>query len=65
MITKNPLKMIRNLYDYAETGCLMGVTIWGNPEKNNFLTLSDKGKKALGIEPSSARSFFHLYGKID
>lgn len=29
--------MLKSLYDQAEEGCLLGVTVWGDKTKNNFL----------------------------
>ena len=29
MLTEDPKKMLKSLYDQAEEGCLFGVTIWG------------------------------------
>jgi ubiquinone/menaquinone biosynthesis C-methylase UbiE len=29
MLTTDPAKMLRNLYDSAEDGCLLGLTVWG------------------------------------
>lgn len=34
MITEDPEKMLRNLYDQAASGCLLGVSVWGDREKN-------------------------------
>jgi len=36
MLTSDGEKMLKNLYDHAEKGCLLGVTVWGNKEENNF-----------------------------
>ncbi len=30
--------MLRNLYKQAEKGCLLGVSVWGNIDKNNLMT---------------------------
>ena len=30
MLTEDPEKMLNNLWNEAEEGCLLGVTIWGN-----------------------------------
>jgi len=29
--------MLQSLYDQAEEGCLLGVTVWGDKNKNNYL----------------------------
>lgn len=29
MLTTDPAKMLINLYDSAEDGCLLGLTVWG------------------------------------
>ena len=41
--------MLRNLHDEAEEGCLMGVSIWGNPAQNNFLNLVGNSISELGL----------------
>ncbi len=30
--------MLRNLHQYAEKGCLLGVSVWGNKDNNNLMT---------------------------
>jgi hypothetical protein len=42
MITANPVKMMKNLHSLAAEGCLMGVTIWGDKNLSNFLTIPDR-----------------------
>jgi len=30
MLTPDGEKMLKNLYDHAASGCLLGVTVWGS-----------------------------------
>ena len=39
MIVPDPEKMLQSLTQVAEKGCLMGITIWGDFEKNNLLNM--------------------------
>ena len=65
MATEDPLKMMRNLSSMAEEGCLFGVTIWGNKELSNFMTLIPEAMKAKGLmQGPPPRTPFHLYGKL-
>jgi trans-aconitate methyltransferase len=65
MATEDPLKMLKNLNSMAEDGCLLGVTIWGNKELSNFMTLIPQAMKAKGLmQGPPPRSPFHLYGKL-
>ena len=41
--------MLRNLHSEAEEGCLMGVSVWGNPDDSNFLTIIGKCIAELGF----------------
>ena len=34
MITENAEKMLKNLYSEAKSGCLMGITVWGDRTKS-------------------------------
>ena len=29
--------MLQSLYDQAEKGCLLGITVWADKEKNKFM----------------------------
>ena len=29
MLTTDGEKMLKNLYDHAEKGCILGLTVWG------------------------------------
>jgi len=39
----------------------MGVTVWGDPKKNNFLGIIGNVIKECGFEVPNARSNFHMY----
>ena len=39
MITEDPHKMLRSLHSLSQEGCLLGVTIFGDKAKHNFMTL--------------------------
>ena len=43
----------------------MGITIWGDKKKNNFLTFMGKILTELGLPFPPERSPFYLYDKID
>ena len=65
MATTDPVKMMKNLHSMAAEGCLFGLTIWGDKEKSNFMTMFPEAMKATFKEGVPAmRSPFHLYGKI-
>lgn len=36
MIVEDPLKMMQNLSNEAEVGCLFAVSVWANPDLNKF-----------------------------
>jgi hypothetical protein len=36
MLTKDPRKMLNNLWEHAEENCLLGLTVWGDKKKNLF-----------------------------
>jgi len=38
MLTENPEIMLKNLFDHAEKGCLLGVSVWGNKHHNNLMS---------------------------
>lgn len=64
MLTENPIKMLRNLGQMAEKGCLLGVTIWGDKSKSNFLTILKEALQASGLPEPSSRSNFHLFQRL-
>ena len=45
-IVPDPVKMMKNLWEQSEEGCLLGVSIWGKPENNNFFSLFWEAEKA-------------------
>jgi len=34
MLTEDPKKMLNSLYQQAEEGCLLGLSVWGNKDLN-------------------------------
>jgi hypothetical protein len=36
MLTTNALKMLKNLYEQAGEGCLLGVSVWGDKQYNTI-----------------------------
>lgn len=50
MLTADAEKMLRNLYDCAAPGCLMGVSVWGDKNKNNLMTSIRSSIIEAGIE---------------
>ncbi len=45
MLTTDPGKMLRNLWDLAEDGCLMGLTVWGDKNKQNLFSFVEDFNK--------------------
>jgi hypothetical protein len=41
--------MLMSLYDSAESGCLLGVSINGGIEESNFLNTLKEAKQELGV----------------
>ena len=39
MLTTDPKKMLENLWNSAEQGCLLGLTVWGKKEDTNIFSL--------------------------
>ena len=64
MLTEDPVKMMKNFHSMADEGCLLGLTIWGDRNQSNFMTIRPEALKANNREIPNARSPFHLYGKI-
>lgn len=56
--------MLKNLYNYAEEGCLMGVSIPGNEELSNFFPITQKLIDELDL-PTPTRSYYYLYKTFD
>ena len=65
METEDPLIMLNALSKQALEGCLLGVTIWGNPKESNVMTLRSKALEHLGLPQDNARTPFHLYNKLE
>lgn len=65
MITENPQKMLRSLHAMSEEGCLLGLTVWGDKTKSNFMTLPEKYKLEKGIPLPNMRENFHLFNRLD
>lgn len=53
--------MLTNLYNEAESGCLMGVSIWGDKAYNLFHPLIEQSIREHGVETPKSRSNFYLY----
>ena len=49
MLTEDAEKMLSNLWNEAEKGCLLGVAVWGDRAKNNVQTLFPACIKELGF----------------
>jgi hypothetical protein len=41
MITEDPFKMLKNFYEMADEGCLLGVTVWGDKTLSNLIPVLD------------------------
>jgi hypothetical protein len=49
MLTENAGKMLKNLSDEAEKGCLLGVSIWGAKSQNYVMTSAKEAMIEAGI----------------
>jgi hypothetical protein len=65
MLTTYPKKMLENLWNSAEEGCLMGLTVWGNKENTNVLSLIEELNKEYGLVTQDHRSNFFLSDRIE
>lgn len=50
MLTENAENMLRSLHASAEEGCLLGLSIWGDKDKNNFLMFIREAILEAGYE---------------
>lgn len=64
MITEDPKKMLENLASVASEGCLLGVTIWGDRKKSNFMTLPHEAMNKLGLPIPNIRDNFYLFNNL-
>ena len=65
MLTPDPEKMLKNLYDHSVSGCLFGLSVWGNKLENNLHTIFPELVKELGFSSGkNTRSNFYLYKKV-
>ena len=64
MLTEDPVKMMKNFHSMAQEGCLLGLTIWGDKQQSNFVTIRPEALKANNMDLPTTRSPFHLFGKI-
>ena len=48
--------MLNNLGNQAESGCLLGIAIWGNPDLNKFFGEMEKSVKELGFKSPNRRT---------
>ena len=64
MIAENPQKMLRSLHAMSEEGCLLGLTVWGDKAKSNFMTLPESYKLEKGIPLPNMRENFHLFNRL-
>jgi hypothetical protein len=65
MLTNDPKKMLKNLWESAEDGCLLGLTIWGDKAKNNFFGHFYDFSAKHGLIPTGGRTNFYLYPLIE
>lgn len=49
MLTENPSKMLKTLYDQSEEGCFLGVSVWGKRELNLIHYELDKVVEELKV----------------
>ena len=64
MLTTDPAVMLNNLYESAQDGCLLGLTVWGDPKKNPVFSYGMKLMKEAGLNDPKGRSNFFLYNEI-
>lgn len=60
MLTNDPKKMLRSLHSQCVEGARLGLTIWGDKTKNNFVTMFPRAVQALGLPLPKDRSPFYL-----
>lgn len=56
--------MLSSLGESAVKGCLMGVSVLGNKEKNPFVSAIQDSFVESGFNFPPERSNFHLHGKV-
>jgi SAM-dependent methyltransferase len=64
MITSDARKMLTNLHAHSSPGCLLGVSVWGNKDKNTLMNHIRESLEENHFELPEERSLFHLYGKV-
>jgi hypothetical protein len=52
--------MLRSIHKVCAEDARLGITIWGDKTKNNFITLLGKAMNSLGLQTSKDRSPFYL-----
>ena len=58
--------MLSSLYEQAEEGCQLGISVWGERALNDFYPIILEIAASTGVlPPVASRSPFHLYNKTD
>lgn len=65
MMVEDPVKTLKNLHSLAAENCLLGLTVWGNPQDANLMTLPSQALKEKGEPLANVRSNFHLFNKLE
>ena len=64
MLTEDPEKMLKNLYDHADEGCLLGISVWGDPSLNEIQSILNDLFKSTGETVPKNRPNAHLWNKV-
>jgi hypothetical protein len=64
MATQDPLKMMSSLHQMAGEGCLLGVTVWGDQQHSNLLTIMAEAMAANNMPIPNERPHSHLFNKL-
>ena len=65
MLTADPEKMLRNLHGMANEDCMMGISVWGDKNKNNLMMSIRESILEIEADLPEERSNFHLYNKVE
>jgi len=58
--------MLKNLYNHSVSGCLFGLSVWGNKLENNLHTIFPELVKEYGFPSGkNTRSNFYLYKNVE
>ena len=50
MATEDPEKMMKNFHELSTDSCLLGITIWGDQQYSNLLSIMSEAMEANKME---------------